>query len=97
MREWVDEDQAHVSIAHVWAAGRLSACAAPAGRAARSSAVLATLLERACDRVQLLRITPEFDPGGSCVRRQIRLDLHEVVGAPSTSKPRGVLEDGLQR
>jgi hypothetical protein len=44
---------------------------------------------------QLLRITPDFDPGGKCVRGQIRLDLHEVLAAPSTSKPRGVLKDGL--
>jgi hypothetical protein len=44
---------------------------------------------------QLLRITPEFDPGSKCVRGQIRLDLHEVVAAPSATQPRGVLKDGL--
>jgi hypothetical protein len=44
---------------------------------------------------QLLRITPEFDPGGSCTRGQIRLDLHEIVAAPSATHPRGVLKDGL--
>jgi hypothetical protein len=44
---------------------------------------------------QLLRITPEFDPGGGCTRGQIRLDLHEIVAAPSATQPHGVLKDGL--